>query len=339
MSRKEYLIRYIRHAQAESNCPDSSGEDIMDPKLTTRALEEDWVKTKIPGATKTKVIGMGRDLASGTMANKFESYAAEGKFGSYFIVSPLTRALQTFLISVPYKTLMTAKIVLEPLLTEQTIWFSDRARRRTHIEAVFKTELECRTPPKGLHKLEFRDLDINWGAIDERQDREWQLKDGDWAPAKLIQRGLDATKAIIKHCRAAKADSGYKPYSVCVYGHGGFVNYMVEELGPLDFSNENMVLSAWEKGEDRVYSVVDDDDNVQPKGNLFKRKEIEDATLSPNVDLRDENAKRQKLHKIVVSKKYGRKANDETKELYARAERERKNPNEVVGNTIEYLTG
>ena len=55
-------------------------------------------------------------------------------------------------------------------------------------------------------------------------------------------------------------DSSYGQYvdgQICVFGHGGFVNYMTDQVGATDTRPKVPKLSDWNTGEIRDYKVYD----------------------------------------------------------------------------------
>ncbi|KAH8202982.1 hypothetical protein TruAng_002816 [Truncatella angustata] len=292
-----YKIRYARHALSLSNAKDNSGVDLFDPPLTTREDEESM---SLIGKLDDGKRGGGEDYALGDMRRKFENFASLRNQSKVFVVSPLTRVVQTFLLAVPDSTLKGARIVVEPLLVEQTRWFSDRSSSVREIQAIMRGALERKN--RGQEEpLVIGDLNIDWSKMlqprdeqgefcgsqetmdQESTDKGWHLKNNFWAPSHLIDRGLRATREVIQICREVKREAGnYDDYAVCVFGHGGFVNYMVEEVGAVDLTVEPKKLSAWSVGEIRDYEIEDIVPLAAPQGKLFtqpSRRKLYDLTI------------------------------------------------------------
>ncbi|KAI0132068.1 hypothetical protein BJ170DRAFT_229465 [Xylariales sp. AK1849] len=346
----------------------------MDPVLSWKAMEQTWLEEGLFGKKPPAldedgdIVPMGREYVKACLAPKFAQFEMDGNKSTVFVVSPLTRVLQTFLIAAPYNTLRSATIILEPLIIEQTRWFSDRVRPSTHIEKLIKTELKLRETPEGQSELHFDDLDIDWSKLaeapnyvtgkaanlqngltqwkPETEDRPWYLKDGLWAPENLIERGKRATQQVIQVCRNARKGSVYAEYTVCLFGHGGFVNFIVGELGNVAFEEDAVVgTTEWSTGELREYEVVDKDDSMPPQPYYFvetkqsrsnrKRKE-EKPDVPYSVE---EESKKRELQRIYIVKQTKEKLGEtaEARQLYAEADEERKNPNEVKGNNLTYI--
>ncbi|ETS83350.1 hypothetical protein PFICI_05226 [Pestalotiopsis fici W106-1] len=251
-----YKIRYARHVLSESNAGDNSGVDLHDPVLTTAEREEDWIKDKKLEEAKR---GTGRKWAEGKMRGQFLQHEKKSRV---FMVSPLTRAIQTFLLSVTEQELRGSRIIVEPLLIEQTLWFSDRARAVTKIQDMIEHELEYRFNGR----LKMNDLNIIWDRMipsetkdNERLDRPWHLKTNGWAPENLLERGRLAVQVILQECKNFESYTGrsYTDYDICVFGHGGFVNYMTDKIGTVDVKLKVPRLTDWKTGEVREFKIYD----------------------------------------------------------------------------------
>lgn len=370
-----YLIRYTRHARSESNAEDNSGVHEADPPLTWPCVEEEWLKEN-PESGKVRLrrinidengekIYMGRSYIEKYMRPIFEKYEKDGEQSTVFIVSPLARALQTFFITVPYKTLKECKIILEPLIIEQTRWFSDRARSIKDLKDLIEFELKERRDPEPLRLenlcivwtklLQRRDEDGNPISQAETEDTEtldkgWHLKEDLWHPDKLLERGAKAVQAIAEECRAADDMEGakYVSYSVCVFGHGGFVNYMAEEVGDIDTRAETPKLTDWDTGETRSYKIVDCRLGEELDGILLVEPEdlriarLKGKNKDPqNYTISEQDQRRRELRDWIVNMKYfeNKATGKEDKalaELYARADCERRNP-KAVFDSQKYL--
>ncbi|KAF7523871.1 hypothetical protein G7054_g11608 [Neopestalotiopsis clavispora] len=286
-----YKIRYARHVLSESNAKDNSGVDKHDPVITTPEVEADWLDHKKLDKGK---LGYGIQYAEGTMR---EEWSQHEKKASVFMVSPLTRVIQTFLLSVTEEELRTARIIIEPLLIEQTLWFSDRPKSVNEIQKTIEENLQYRF--EGTLKLE--DLDIKWGKMLESKTKktgepqDYYVKTGLWAPERLLDRGQAALRSILAECKKLKP---YKDYDLCVFGHGGFVNYVTQEIGHIDVTCEPPKLSSWQTGEIRNYEIYDDP-AMRPKIPLMVK---EGAQRLVGVQAKEEDKKRDDLISYIATK-------------------------------------
>lgn len=286
-----YKIRYARHVLSESNAKDNSGVDKHDPVITTPEVEARWLSDG--NKLDIEKRGHGRQYAEGTMRMEWSQHE---KKASVFMVSPLTRVIQTFLLSVTEEELRTARIIIEPLLIEQTLWFSDRPRAVVKIQKMIEEELKYRFKDK----LKLEDLNIEWNRMlplpsetkeNEKLPKDWHLKINDWAPENLLYRGQRALQAILAECKSFKSPTGqpYTDYDLCVFGHGGFVNCLAEEIGHIDINPTVPKLSAWRTGEIRDYKIYNQDPVpllVREGQQKFKGRQKE-AENKKRDDLRD----------------------------------------------------
>lgn len=272
---KTYQIRYARHVLSESNASDNSGVDIHDPPITTPKKEDDLIKANKLDPNKR---GEGRENAEIKMR---ESFLYQETGVSVFIVSPLARVIQTFLLAAKEDDLRHSVIIIEPLLLEQTRWFSDRARPVKKIRETIEQELRAR-----FHdSLKLRDLKIDWQRMlpgeneteeNETLDKPWHLKTGGWAPENLIERGKQAVQMILQECQKIEKEHGqYVDSQLCVFGHGGFVNYMTDQVGATDTRLKVPKLSDWNTGEIRDYKVYDANPDDPSACRLLVRSEEE----------------------------------------------------------------
>ncbi|KAH8681239.1 hypothetical protein BX600DRAFT_429197 [Xylariales sp. PMI_506] len=381
MPEQIYRIRYIRHAKSQSNMPENRGVHIMDPLLTNLSMEQSWKRHGYWPNAPQSIEPKGREFATRYMVPMFADHQRNGTQSTVFLISPLTRVISTFLIAVPYETLTTAKIIFSPLLVEQTRWFSDRVRNTDEIKLLIAAELDQRDPPPGQPRLTMQDLErnIDFSRLIQCRDDDgdllefreevchntrqqpWQLKDRFWHPRKLIERGLLATQEIIQVCRDSRGAAGYKDYTVCVFGHGGFVNFLVEEVGdglylPLGV-HQHPVLTTWTTGELREYEVIDLDDSKDPTSHLLR--EVEECrekrlvkkwlTEHPGMrerdvpcaslkwyDVNEETEKRNCQRDFIVNQDY-RGRNSEIRKLYDEADQKGRNPAAVEGSRRKYL--
>jgi hypothetical protein len=348
MMPQAYKLRYVRHALSGSNAEDNSGVHTLDPVLTTNEVEERWFQE---GRLSQNKLGMGRAYVERETKKRFEQYKDQS---TVFIVSPLARALQTFFIAVPEQTLRNAKIVIEPLIMEQTRWFSDRARPIVMIKEIISQELGRRafSPP-----LRVEDLNIDWSKMlynrdehgslvgplekeaEETLGKPWHLKTGFWHPRNLVERGEKAVRAILEECRKVDQAGRYTDFTICVFGHGGFVNYMVEEIGNIDVSSRPPKLSDWATGEIREYLIQDDNSSRSPRSGLMaetdesrvaRHKKV--ASTRAGFNGVEEARKRYQLQDFIASMRYyeDHQGSASLEALYKRADAEGRNPSSIT---------
>ncbi|KAK6198204.1 CCA tRNA nucleotidyltransferase, mitochondrial [Pestalotiopsis sp. IQ-011] len=293
---KTYQIRYARHVLSESNASDNSGVNIHDPPITTPEKEDDLIRNNKLDPMKH---GHGREYAETKMR---EYFLRQEKGVSVFIVSPLARVIQTFLLSAKEDDLRRSLIIIEPLLLEQTRWFSDRARPVKKIRETIEQELQAR-----FHgSLTFQNLNIDWQRMltgeneneeNETLDKPWHLKTGEWAPENLIERGKQAVQMILQECKKIEKKQGqYVDNQVCVFGHGGFVNYMTDQVGATDTRLKVPKLSDWYTGEIRDYKVYDANPGDPSPCRLLVRSE-EEPLVGKGKEVEDD--KRMELREFV----------------------------------------
>ncbi|KAI4592825.1 hypothetical protein KJ359_010378 [Pestalotiopsis sp. 9143b] len=292
-----YKIRYARHVLSESNANDNSGVDLHDPVLTTPEREQEWIMN---GKLEESKRGTGREWAEGRMREQFLQHKNRS---SVFLISPLIRAIQTFLLSATEEELRQSRIIIEPRLIEQTRWFSDRPRPIRKIQEEIEKELQYRF--NGGLKID--DLNITWDRMlqsetndTDRLSQPWYLKTGEWAPEQLIERGTRAVQAILQECKNVELSTGrpYSDYEVCVFGHGGFVNYMTDKIGNVNTQVKPPRLTDWTTGEIRDYKIYENFPSLLSPCSLLVRENDQPLT-GPEADAA--NTQRRNLKDYIAN--------------------------------------
>lgn len=372
---RTYTVIFTRHAESESNVPNNSGVHRMDPLLTTKTTKKElW-----PAGADAK--DPGRDVCSNNTKRLHKEMFDTPTYGftreSPVVVSSLSRAIQTALIALPTERLnnVSNKIVISPLVAEQTTWFSDRTRPLSHLKLLVERELAYRRrngdwflencacedfniqqllqpPPSDnsevgvtfgkLATLSCGDIPVDHSRAQAvKDDKPWHIKNGLWAPQNLIERGQEAVKMLIEIGRAAHEVASQKNEetpAIMVYGHGGFVNYMTEDTGleVADLKGQIPKLTTWAHGEDRVFKLIDKDPQQPPVASLLV--ETPKFCERQKSGIPHGQSKAQKAMAIKLRDKIAEIDVQNCKSyLYAKAAAQGMNPPEVVGNNEGYV--
>lgn len=372
---RTYTVIFTRHAESESNVPNNSGVHRMDPLLTTRSTQ----KKLWPAGTETK--DPGREVCSDNTKILHKEMFDTPTYGftreSPVVVSSLSRAIQTALIALPTERLnnVSNKIVISPLIAEQTTWFSDRTRPLSHLKLLVERELAYRrrcgdwflkkcawedfniqqllqSPPGDnsevgvtfgkLATLSCGDIPVDHSRAQAvKDDKPWHIKNGLWAPENLIERGKEAVKMLIEIGRAAHEVASQKNEetpSIMVYGHGGFVNYMTEDTGlkVADLKGQVPKLTTWAHGEHRMFKLIDKDPQQPPVASLLV--ELPEFCERKENGIPHGQPKAQKDMAIKLQDKIAEiDVQNHKSDLYAKAAAQGMNPPEVVGNNEGYI--
>lgn len=252
-----YKLDYLRHVLSQANKPDNSGVHILDPVLERNAQ----------GAGSCR-------------------YLLKGKRYTHVLISLSTRTIETTCLALwAWPHLTNVRIMVLPDLNEQTDWASDRPRFvRQIMEHVLRLRsLMVNEKPDEAPSIfiDFslvlkRDEDVRkvfdrfvragadelpriWEenvklAANEELNRPWHTKTELYSPKRLQERGQVCLEKIITFMESVHrcvADP-----EVLVVGHGGFVNYLVEEVGDVHPDSAPPKLSDWKPGEIREYYLL-----------------------------------------------------------------------------------
>ncbi|ORY65294.1 uncharacterized protein BCR38DRAFT_409010 [Pseudomassariella vexata] len=326
MSDAVYNIQYVRHVKSESNKPYNANVHNIDPPLLSWELESQWAQESGQEGPKQGQ-GEGFDLIRNQVALHLADLEndLEEPPTQLIAVSPLLRTLQTCLMGTPYHLLARGnrqvQIVIHPVLVEQTYWISDRVRPTEDIKATISDALENREYKPKEMPLTINDLNIDWDELNRHWSDDgvpgdleysktlklWNVKERFWAPENVIERGQAANRALIRLCRelcnGTRGKGAQKPgdFTLMVFGHGGFINFLAEELGNVNSEADQLRLTDWNVGEIRRYELAEADyggDNCYLKENPARRNCRLRLRGEPSVGDYDrfaENEKRVKL--------------------------------------------
>ncbi|KAJ1333699.1 hypothetical protein MN608_03695 [Microdochium nivale] len=372
-SPQTYTIIVTRHGESESNVPDNSGVNKMDPLLTTEDTRRDWPCPPRLGLS-------GRDFCNQVTRREYQDmFNSPGisrvTYDSPVVISSLSRAIQTAIIALPAGRLQKPGIVLSPLIVEQTTWFSDRTRPVSHLARLVEKELRIRhgltEPVQGLDGFDIRqllqpapaesclvgamfgELAVSTGpkletselmAVRvEEADKPWHLKSSLWHPRQLIRRGEEAIKMIMTIGRHIYIDENSTP-AIIVFGHGGFVNYMTEDTGLTEehVGQDPPVLTDWEPGETRMFKLVDRHPDQPVVASLLKethesRKAHQQRKVAGAVEQpspRGDVKSGRLMREQLQAKIVEIDRQYQNLDIYQRAHE--KNPDEVEGNHMGY---
>jgi len=371
---RAYIVIFTRHAESESNVPDNTGVDRMDPLLTTKATR----KKLWPAGAEVKE--PGRDWCSRVtkVEHEFVFKTPEYRFtrDSPVVISSLSRAIQTALIALPTERLnnVSNKIIISPLIAEQTTWFSDRTRPLRHLQLLVERELAYRRCiDRSLEKCAWEDFNaqqllqpppidnsevgVTFGklatppckdkSVDHRctqsvkDDKPWHIKNGLWAPQNLIDRGQEAVKMLIQIGRAAHEvalQKNEETPAIMVYGHGGFINYMTEDTGleAADLKLQIPKLTTWAHGEYRIFQLIDKDPDQPPVASLLVEMPVFCHRQRHGKPHGQLSAQRDMVIKLR-DKIVEIDVQNRKSDLYAKSAEQGVNPLEVVGNDEGYV--
>ncbi|KXJ92155.1 hypothetical protein Micbo1qcDRAFT_162303 [Microdochium bolleyi] len=369
-----YTIIFTRHGESESNVPDNSGVNKMDPLLTTDKTRNNW-----PGSRS----GLsGRDFCFQVTRREYQDmFLNPALFNvtsdSPVVISSLSRAVQTAIIALPAERLQKSGIIISPLLVEQTTWFSDRTRPISHLRKLVDTELSIKPGLEhlalGLDGFDIRQLsqavpdescltgarfgelaistDSALKPIEQVEDEEkahskpWHLKTSLWHPSQLIRRGEESLKMLMTIGRHNYTGESSTP-AIIVFGHGGFINYMTKDIGvtEADLARKPPVLTDWAPGETRVFRLVDEHPDQPVVASPLREMSPTKETLHPQRAIRVED-RLASLDRTVarggdcMRQRLQEKIVEIDEEyqkldIYQRARE--KNPDDVDGNHAEY---
>ncbi|KAH8655670.1 hypothetical protein BX600DRAFT_470094 [Xylariales sp. PMI_506] len=345
-------VDYLRHARSESNRSGNQGVHILDPPL-------------LSGSEDHKSGHLGRAYCETVLRPMLQS-----KSYTHIAVSPLTRTLSTLLQSVSLDVLSNATILLQPLLIEQTVWFSDRCRSTKEIIELIRLELRARGAEHLIPhlKIDFTLMLQDSGdtervyerlegankeemarmrnehvllAESEKLNKGWHTKTSLYSPERVHERGVKCCEELVKWAKIASRSTIHPKF--LIVGHGGFVSFLAEEVGDIRPYDRPPRLSVWETGELRKYNLRWGFHHGifgyllrEDKRSRIERLGVAHLNGNTSYDLAAERQKAEEQRQCIIELARNCSLDPAWGETYKEANTYI--PSKLIGSGIEYLT-